>query len=69
MTSEMNTINQQYNNYDHRIIKEVRGKEKLEHKLVRHRSTRTFNLRCLWEKEYPQDVRQHSSAKTILKQK
>ena len=50
MTSEMNTINQLYNSYDCRIIKEVKSIEKLEQKLVRHRSARMFNLRCLQEK-------------------
>ena len=69
MISEVNTISQLYNNYDHGIIKEVISIEKLEHKLVRHRSARTFNVRCLQEKVIPRGCRIKFKSKTILKEK
>ena len=69
MTSERNIINHPFNSDDHGIINVVRNIEKLEYRLVKHRSTRTFNLRCLQEKFIPTGCRVKFKCKNNFERK
>ena len=62
------TLNQRYGQS---LIKEVRSLEGKEHKLVRFKQQRIFNLRCLKENVVPESVKlnfkQLNEHKTLLK--
>ena len=58
-------INHLVNHYDCGAIKEVRTIEKCKHKLVKHRGSRTFSLRCLQEQFIPTGCRIKFKGKTI----
>ena len=70
MTSERNIFNHLYKNYDHGIIKEVRFIEKLELRLAKHKTARSFNLGCLQEKVIPSGckIKFKSKNKQFLKE-